>query len=298
MAQERKKDTAKAVRRDDETPKGEGQISGRSRAPQYVFGALLVGAAGCSAEVKKQAPVPVVSVDTSSASAAVTATANETPPNEPLVALMKTKSWARLREIWQSMLPQGSTDQQLPWEQVQKLRIDAHKLLSELRQSPEAKSLDPSLLKAWEQLFNARFEYESGLPMRVMTMHRAPSPWEQITASGVGHLEKQLSALYELKRQGSIGSKEYQTTLSAVAERLRYLAIIDRANAARFGFSHITKPTIAKLEKSLEAQKSRYEDAGTTPPDFSQLYEKIRTTIADAKRTAPLFKRMVADIER
>ncbi|HQP35575.1 MAG TPA: hypothetical protein PLI95_10355, partial [Polyangiaceae bacterium] len=160
-------------------------------------------------------------------------TASDADAAAPLTApleLLRTASWARLREPWRKLdeltsIGSGPGAPSAP--QVQEVGERAHNALDAIEKEPSAAALDPSVLPALRGILHTRIQVLTGLEFRLMVSHRMPSESELATAHVGAAIEKRIDALIELRKAGA-SAQDYRVALEAVTQRTQLLVALQK----------------------------------------------------------------------
>ncbi len=216
------------------------------------------------------------------------------PRTAPL-ELLRSESWARLREPWRKLdeltaIGSGPGAPSAP--QVQDVGERAHKALDAIEKEPSAEALDPAVLPALRGILHTRIQVLLGLEFRLMVSHRMPSESELATAHVGAAIEKRIDALIELRMAGA-SAQDYRVALEAVTQRIHLLVALQKLHGAYHAGLDTRAETLEDLSRSLGSRRSQGSDASA-----DAVIADLQRGIDEARRIAPVIDAMVTDLER
>jgi hypothetical protein len=227
-------------------------------------------------------------------------TSSEVP--SALRELLATQAWSAFRNVWKQIdaVPSSpiAPSPSGHWQGVERMVEAAHAALDEVEREPAARSTDPAVLPTLRRLVALRGSVLTGLEFRLMVSHRMPSRREMALSRGGTLLEQRIDAYLSLRARKELEAADAAAALGAIRESICLLVALQQRHADPHLYMSVEQPdgpaeTLAELEALVQARREKARDGGS-----DEALSELEAAIAEARRLAPLFDVIVADLVR
>lgn len=196
-----------------------------------------------------------------------------------LAPLFEHPAWSRFRAAWRKLDPLTVSTGN---DRLQPVVSECEQSLKKMALSANVTTLVPGLFDALERVTALRVSVLRGLNMRLMVMHRAPSPHEVAEARHGELVEERIDALIALRERNVVSDAEVEQAMQSIVSEM--LLAIFATDDNVFGGPTLMDPGI---------QRSPLAGTETDP-----VSEHIRKRKAEMKRLEPYLKAIVVELER